>query len=79
MAFVYDQGDPSGLGMYSKAGRFTSEKYSIFQRKDEILSDHKKTKKVSAFPSLSKVTPKTSRENGLDFYIDRAKAASFRQ
>lgn len=55
MAFVLDAGDPSGLGMYSKAGRYTSEKYIIFQRKDDILTDHKKTKKVSAFPSISKV------------------------
>ena len=55
MAFVYDQGDPSGLGMYSKAGRFTSEKYIIFQRKDDILNDQKKFKKVSSFPSLTKV------------------------
>lgn len=52
MAFVADHGDPSGLGMFSKAGRFTSEKYSIFQRKDEILKDQKKYKKVSSLPTI---------------------------
>ena len=30
MAYVTDEHDPSGLGMFSKAGRFTSEKYIIF-------------------------------------------------
>ena len=30
MAFVNDNHDPSGLGMFSKAGRFTTEKYIIF-------------------------------------------------
>ena len=55
MALLYDHSDPSGLGMYSKAGRHTSEKYIIFQRKEDILSDQKKYKKVSSFPSLTKV------------------------
>lgn len=53
MAFVQDPHDPSGLGMFSKAGRFTTEKYIIFQKKDEIMFDKKKTFKVSAFPSMS--------------------------
>lgn len=35
MALVTDMYDSQG--MFSKAGRFTSEKYIIFQKKDEIL------------------------------------------
>jgi hypothetical protein len=31
-----------GLGMFSKGGRFTSEKYPVFRQKDEILSDKRK-------------------------------------
>ncbi|KAL4504067.1 hypothetical protein ABPG72_022697 [Tetrahymena utriculariae] len=52
MAYVTDVHDPSGLGMFSKAGRFTSEKYIIFQRKDEILYNKKRVLKVSSYPSL---------------------------
>lgn len=35
MALVSDVHDSQG--MFSKAGRFTSEKYIIFQKKEEIL------------------------------------------
>ena len=52
MTYVIDEHDPSGLGMFSKAGRFTSEKYIIFQRKDEILYNKKRVLKVSSYPSL---------------------------
>jgi hypothetical protein len=34
---VADQHDPSGKGMFSKPGRYTSEKYIIFSKKEEIL------------------------------------------
>ena len=37
MSFVTDMNDPRGLGMFSKPGRFTSEKYHVFSIKDEIL------------------------------------------
>jgi len=52
MAFVLDQHDPAALGMFSKSGRFTSEKYIIFQKKDEILNNQRKFLKVTALPHL---------------------------
>ena len=52
MAFVPSAGDPSGLGMYSKPGRFTSEKYIIFQKKDEILGGQRKFFKVGSLPNI---------------------------
>jgi len=52
MAFVLDSNDPSNLGMFSKAGRFTSEKYIIFQKKDEILNNQRKFLKVTSLPHL---------------------------
>jgi len=33
----------SSQGMFSKAGRYTTEKYMIFSKKDEILYDKRKT------------------------------------
>ena len=47
---------PTGMGMFSKAGRFTSEKYIIFQKKDEILYNKKKTKHVAFMPALEQVS-----------------------
>jgi hypothetical protein len=38
MALIKDNYDPSGYGMFSKVGRFTSEKYAIIRRKDELIS-----------------------------------------
>lgn len=55
MSFVTDAHDPSGLGMFSKVGRFTSEKYIIFQKKDEILYNKRKFLKVSNLPNLDSV------------------------
>lgn len=52
MAFVFDYTDPSNLGMFSKAGRFTSEKYIIFQKKDEIINNQRKFLKVTTLPQL---------------------------
>ena len=46
MAIVTDLNDPMGLGMFSKGGRFTSEIYSIFQKKDEIMNDNRKLFKI---------------------------------
>ena len=37
MALIKDNYDPSGYGMFSKVGRFTSEKHSIIRKKEEIL------------------------------------------
>jgi len=53
---VPDVSDPSGLGMFSKGGRFTSEKYIIFQKKDEILTNSRKFLKVTSLPHLKMVT-----------------------
>jgi len=52
MAFVFDHSDPSNLGMFSKAGRFTTEKYIIFHKKDEILNNQRKFLKVTSLPHL---------------------------
>ena len=38
MALIKDNYDPSGYGMFSKVGRFTSEKYAIIRRKDELIT-----------------------------------------
>jgi hypothetical protein len=43
--------------MFSKAGRFTSEKYIIFQKKDEILFNKRKFLKVASLPELEKLKP----------------------
>lgn len=45
--------DPSGKGMFSKAGKYTSQKYSIFCKKDEILLDKRKLLKVSYIPKFN--------------------------
>lgn len=44
--------DPSGMGMYSKSGRFSSSLYSVFRKKDEIISNNPKYLKVSTFPAF---------------------------
>lgn len=53
MAFVIDPNDPSGGGMFSKPGRFTAEKYIVFQKKDEILSNQRKFLKVTSVLNLN--------------------------
>lgn len=63
MAYVQDEHDPAGLGMFSKAGRFTSEKYIIFQKKDEIVSNgpnaknFTKSQSLFALPKETKIQP----------------------
>lgn len=52
MVSINEKSDPSGLGMFSKSGRFTSQKYAIFRKKDEILQDKRKYLKVSHFPAF---------------------------
>ena len=47
---VSDRNDPSGLGMFSNAGRFANQKYSIFQKKDEILQNKRRFIRVSKVP-----------------------------
>ena len=55
MALVNDNNDLSGQGMFSKPGRFTSEKYMIFQKKDEIFGGDRKLLKLSSIPDLDTV------------------------
>ena len=53
MAFVIDSNDPGGGGMFSKPGRFTNEKYIVFHKKDEILSNQRKFLKVTSVLNLN--------------------------
>jgi hypothetical protein len=38
--------------MFSKAGRYTSEKYMVFQKKDEIIGGKRKFLKPGSAPTL---------------------------
>jgi hypothetical protein len=53
---VADSNDPSGGGMFSKPGRFTAEKYIVFQKKDEILANQRKFLKVTSVLNLNFVS-----------------------
>ena len=55
MALINDHFDPSGMGMFSKTGRFTTEQFYILRMKDEILSSEKKVLKVPLFQTSSKI------------------------
>jgi hypothetical protein len=55
MDVIWDKKDPSGFGMFSKAGRQTGQRYAIIRQKDEILTNERKVKHVSIFTSF-KVT-----------------------
>jgi len=52
MALVFDPNDPTNLGMFSKAGRYTNEKHIIFHKKEEILNNQRKFLKVTSLPHL---------------------------
>ena len=52
MVSINEKTDPTGGGMFSKAGKFTSQKYSIFRKKDEILQDKRRYLRVSHFPQF---------------------------
>ena len=54
MALVTDIHDASGMGMFSKAGRFTTKKYIIFQQRDEILYNKRKTINIKEFNNKEK-------------------------
>ena len=49
---IMDSKDPSGMGMYSKRGRFTNELYAVFRRKEEILHNKPRYLKVASFPTI---------------------------
>lgn len=55
MALINDGFDPSGMGMFSKTGRFTTEKFYILRMKDEILCSEKKTLDVPLFTTSQKI------------------------
>lgn len=58
---VVDKKDPSGMGMFSKVGRFSSEIYPVFSRKDDILFGKRKFIQVSNFPAFDVPTNLTFR------------------
>lgn len=49
-AIFSDRKDPTKMGMFSKGGRFTSLVYPIFRKKNEILENKPKFRRVSNFP-----------------------------
>jgi len=53
MALVVDGNDPNGQGMFSRAGRITSAKYVVFQKRVEILNNQRKFIKVSSLPFMN--------------------------
>ena len=55
MALIFDNFDPAGMGMFSKTGRFTTEKFYILRMKDEIQSNEKKTKEIPLFTTSDKI------------------------
>jgi hypothetical protein len=60
MKIIRDKNDPSRMGMYSKTGRFTTEKMYILRKRDEILSSEKRTKKIPLFRASSKIVREKS-------------------
>lgn len=51
--------DPSGMGMFSKSGRFINELHAVFRKRDEILHRKEKTFKINYVPE-PKVRPITT-------------------
>ena len=49
---IDNSSDPTGMGMYSKTGKYTSSLYSVLKKKDEILFNKPKFLKVSLFPTF---------------------------
>lgn len=47
---ILDPCDPAESGMFSKMGRFSSEKYPILLQKDEIINDERKTLRPKDLP-----------------------------
>lgn len=55
MQIITDKFDPSGMGMFSKTGRFTSEKFYVLRKKDEIMTTKKKSIRIPLFTASSKI------------------------
>lgn len=51
---IRDQTDPAKMGMFSEMGRFSSEKYPIILKRDDILQDKRKKFKVNDLPDYFK-------------------------
>ena len=47
---VTDKSDPTGAGMFSNLGRLTSYQYTIFNRKDDILTSKVKRYRPPLIP-----------------------------
>jgi len=73
MAFIFDRSDPNGQGMFSKAGRITSAKYVVFQKKQEILDNQRKFLKVSALP-LMRLDLEQAKEDQNKNFLDEEQA-----
>ena len=63
--------DPSGCGMTSKVGKFTSEKYAVFQQKDEILRGKPKYLQVSQFPQFESIINGDNDEKSQENYLNQ--------
>ena len=66
MALVRNKNDHSRQDMFSKAGKFTTEKYIIFQKKEEILYNKRKTINIKEFNKKDKQKKKKLDEEDED-------------
>ena len=55
MQVFRDPKDPSGMGMFSKTGRFTTEAFYILRKKDDILNAEKKKIWIPRFRASNKM------------------------
>lgn len=65
---VADKSDPTGAGMFSHSGRFTSYQYTIFKRKEEILSSKEKKYRPPLIPfgNVGSTEPIKEEEDKID-------------
>ena len=71
MQLVHYTLDPSGGGMTSKIGKFTSEKYTVFQHKDEIQRGKPKYLQVSQFPQFDSIVSGDNDERSQENYLNQ--------
>lgn len=74
MTTIRNKFDHTGMGMFSKTGRFTSEKFYILRKKDEILKVKNKTLKVPLFTASTQIV--TMPANILERRFERNKPAA---
>ena len=70
MKIIRDSFDPSGMGMFSKTGRVTTEKFYILRKKDDILSTKKRTIKIPLFSASSKIVSPNNPSNNLQISLN---------